>query len=81
MATTSPKFWLNSLDFLKGLAVAALSQPVLIILTSLTAGQFNINWTEQWQLAVSSAAAYLIKNFFSGPAKSQTPVTPPPGTV
>lgn len=66
MATTSPKFTLQALDFLKSLAVAALSQPILVILTSLAAGSFNINWTEQWHLAVASGAAYLIKNFFSG---------------
>lgn len=66
MATTSPKFSLQVLDFLKSLAVAALSQPILVILTSLSAGTFTINWTEQWHLAVSAGAAYLIKNFFSG---------------
>ena len=66
MATTSPKFSLQAMDFLKGLAVAALSQPLLIILTTIAAGHFTINWTEQWHLAVSSGAAYLIKNFFSG---------------
>jgi hypothetical protein len=67
MATTSPKFSLTIEDYLKGLAVASLSQPILVILTSFSAGHFDINWTEQWHLAVSSAAAYLIKNFFSGP--------------
>jgi len=67
MATSSNQFSLNISDFLKGLAVAALSQPVLVILTSLSAGHFDINWTEQWHLAVSSGAAYLIKNYFSGP--------------
>ena len=66
MTTTSPKFSLNVQDFLKSLAVAALSQPILVILTSITAGNFNINWTEQWHLAASAGAAYLIKNFFSG---------------
>lgn len=70
MATTSPKFTLQALDFFKSLAVAALSQPILVILTTLSAGTFTINWTEQWHLAVSAGAAYLIKNFFSG-------VTPP----
>lgn len=67
MPTTSPKYSLDLRDFLKSLAIASLSQPVLVLLTSLSAGQFNINWTEQWHLAVSSAAAYLIKNYFSGP--------------
>lgn len=67
MATTSPKFKLDVWDFLKSLAVASLSQPALVILTSLSAGHFNINWTETWHLAVASAAGYLIKNYFSGP--------------
>jgi len=66
MPTTSPKYSLNVADFLKSLAVASLSQPALVILTTLAAGHFNINWTEQWHLAVSAAAGYLIKNFFSG---------------
>lgn len=73
MPTTSPKFSLNVLDFLKSFALAAISQPLLVILTSFSAGHFNINWTEQWHLAVSAGAAYLIKNFFSG--------TPPPPTT
>lgn len=67
MATTSPKFSWNLSDFLKSLAVASLSQPILVILTSWSAAHFTINWTEQWHLAVSSGAAYLIKNYFSGP--------------
>lgn len=67
MATTSPKYKLDVLDFLKSLAVASLSQPALVILTSLSAGHFKIDWTETWHLAVASAAGYLIKNYFSGP--------------
>lgn len=72
---TSKKFTLNVSDFLKSLAVAALSAPLLVILTSISSGQFNINWTEEWHLAASSAAAYLIKNFFT---ESHTVFTPPP---
>lgn len=68
MATTSPKFSLQLADFLKSLAVAAISQPLLVLLTSFAAGHFNINWTEQWHLAASAGAAYLIKNYFSGPS-------------
>ena len=78
---TSKQFTLNAKDFLLSLAVAALSGPVMILLTSLQAGQFNIDWTKLWQLAVSSAAGYLIKNFFT---PAQTTVTPPataPGTT
>lgn len=66
MATTSPKYSWNWFDAGKAFVVAALSQPILIILTSITQGQFNINWTEQWHLAASAGAAYLIKQFFSG---------------
>lgn len=79
--TTSKQFSLNAKDFLLSLAVAALSGPVMIILTSLQAGQFNIDWTKLWQLAVSSAAGYLLKNFLT---PAQTTVTPPatmPGTT
>jgi len=73
MANNSPKFALNVWDFLKSLAVGALSQPVLILLTSIAAGHFDINWTEQWHLAVASIAGYLIKNYFSG--KKEPPAT------
>lgn len=72
--TTSKQFWLNAYDFLKALAVAALSAPVSIALTSISQGQFAINWTQMWQLAAGSAAAYLLKNFLT---PSQTVSTPP----
>src|ERR1700753_977724 len=78
---TSTQFTLNCKDVLLSLPLTALSGPVLILLTSLQAGQFNIDWTKLWQLAVSSAAGYLIKNFFT---PAQTTVTPPaaqPGTT
>lgn len=81
MVITSKQFSLNVRDFLLSLAVAAGSGPVLILLTSLQAGQFNIDWTKLWQLAVSSAAGYLIKNFFT---PAQTTIAPPataPGTT
>ncbi len=67
MPTTSPKFSINWNDAAKSFLIAALSQPILVILTSFAAGHFAINWTEQWHMAVSAGAAYLIKNFFSGP--------------
>ncbi len=73
MTITSPKFSLNTKDWLMGLLMAVLS-PALVLLTNLAAGNFNINWTEEWHLAASAGAAYLIKNFFSGP----TPTGPSP---
>lgn len=68
MATASSKYSINWLDAGKSLLIAAISQPLLIVLTSFAAGHFNINWTEQWHLAVSAGAAYLIKNWFSAPS-------------
>lgn len=69
LTSTSAKWKLDVADFIKSFLVAALSQPCLVILTSIAAGKFDINWTEQWHLAVSAAAAYLIKNLFSAPPK------------
>lgn len=67
MATTSPKFSLNQQDLFRGLLMAILP-PVLNILRTFATGDFNINWTEQWHLAVAACASYLLKNFFSGPS-------------
>ena len=66
MSTTSTKYSVNWLDAGKALVVAAISQPLLVVLTSFAAGTFTINWTEQWHLAASAGAAYIIKNYFSG---------------
>jgi hypothetical protein len=74
--TTSKQFWLNAQDFLKALAVAALTTPITVLLTSLQACTFTINWTDEWHLAVVSAAGYLLKNFFT-PAQTVTTPTPP----
>ena len=73
--STSSKFSLDWLDAAKALLMAAISQPLLVVLTSFAAGHFDINWTEQWHLAASAAAAYLIKNFFSSPVPSATTTT------
>lgn len=77
--STSVKNSLNWQDFGKSLLIAAFSAPILVALTSFQSGQFNINWTAEWQLAVSSAAGYLIKNFFSTPSTTP-PVTNSPMT-
>lgn len=71
MPTTSPKFSLDLRDAAKGFLMAILS-PLLVVLANWSTGHFDINWTEQWHIAVSAGAAYLLKNFFSGktPPKS-----------
>lgn len=67
MATinTSQQFWLNARDFGKALIIAALSTPITIILTSLEAGKFDIDWKALGIMAAGSAASYLLKNFFT----------------
>lgn len=67
MATPSPKYSVNLKDAVEAALYAALSAPILVVLTSLSQGKFNINWTTLWQMAVSNLAAYLIKQYFSGP--------------
>lgn len=73
MATiyTSKQFWLNARDFGKAIAVAALSTPVTVVLTSLQAGRFNIDWKALAIMAIGSAASYLLKNFLT-PAQTVT---------
>lgn len=63
--TTSKQFWLNARDYAKALAVASVTAPLSIILSSLSAGKFIIDWTAMWHLALASGAAYLLKNFFT----------------
>lgn len=89
MATvTTTSKWLGVQDFLKALAVAALSAPLTAVLTSLSAGTFTINWTDTWHLAVVSGAAYLLKNLVTPsqtviqgatPGTTTTVTIPPPG--
>lgn len=70
--TSSKQFWLNARDYLRALVVASVSAPLSIILSSISAGKFIIDWTSMWHLALASGAAYLIKNFFT---PAQTVIT------
>lgn len=65
LVTISDKFTLAWNDFGKAFIVAVLTTPVTTLLTSLQAGNFDINWKSLGVVAVSSAAAYLLKNLFS----------------
>lgn len=71
MPTTSPKYSVNLKDAIEAALYAALVSPFLVILTSFSAGKFDINWTAEWQMAVSNLAGYLIKKYFSGPKPPQ----------
>lgn len=70
--TTSKQFWLNARDFGKAIAIAALSTPITLILTSIEAGKFNIDWKTMGIMAAGSAASYLLKNFLT---PAQTVIT------
>lgn len=67
MATTSPKYSVNLKDAVEAALYAAFVSPFLVILTSISAGKFNINWTAEGQMALSNLAGYLLKQYFSGP--------------
>lgn len=63
--TSSAQWRLNAYDFGKALLVAACSQPITLILTSISAGHFNIDWKAMGLMALGSAASYLLKNFIA----------------
>lgn len=88
VATTSKKFSLKLTDWEKGLIVAAISPIVPIIMQSLNAGSFTLDWKVIGTTALAAGIAYLAKNFFSPaqtvitgiPVGTTTTVTiPPPG--
>jgi hypothetical protein len=70
--TTSPFLSINWKDFFDGLAFSVVTTIVLPILTSIQAGQFNIDWTKEWQLGVSAIAGYILKALFTGPSQTAT---------
>lgn len=75
--TTSKQFSLNWRDAGKGLLMAVIGAVVSPILESLQAGVFTIDWKHVLAGAITAAAAYLMKNFFT-PAKTViTGVKPP----
>lgn len=84
MATVTSKQWLvNGRDALHALAIAALTTPVSILLSSIQAGNFNIDWTNMWHLALAGGAGYILKAWIT-PSQtittnvSGTPPTTPP---
>ena len=70
--TTSKQFRLNVPDWVKAFIVAAISPVVPILLSSLNAGTFTVNWKEVGTTALAAGIAYLAKNFFS---PTQTTIT------
>lgn len=58
------QFSLNLRDWLKGVYVAVVSPVLALILEQIGVGNFSFNWKELGVLAITTLAAYLLKNFF-----------------
>ncbi len=63
--TTSKQFSLKLNDFWKGLIMAVGTPVIAILLTSLQANSFDINWKMVATTALSTLLVYLGKNFFT----------------
>jgi hypothetical protein len=84
MSTTSAKYSVNWKDAIGAAIFASIASPLLVVLTALSQGNFNIDWTVQWHVAVSNLAAYLIRQYFAGPKypvpTSQPSLSDPPSS-
>lgn len=80
VVTTSKRFSLTAPDWLKGLAVATLTTPITIIISSLMKQTWVIDWNQIGQVALIGFLGYITKNFLTG---SQTTITgtPAPDTT
>jgi len=72
-SVTSEKFSINWKDTLKGLIVSVGTAVVVIIQSSLDAGNLNFNWKQIGMAAIAALVTYLVKNFFTS-ASIQTKV-------
>lgn len=73
---TSGLWKLDWRDVLKGLLVAALTQPFMILQQSLAAGKLTCDWRAMGMAAVGGLVAYLVKNFFTPEQVIVKPDTP-----
>lgn len=85
---TSKKYSLALPDIWKGLLVAAISPVIPIIMASLNAGSFVIDWKVIGTTALAAGLAYIAKNFFTSQqtivnnaTPGQTVVIPPAATT
>ena len=59
------QFSLKVWDFLKGIYMAVIVPLLVTVLEVIQAGSFDLDWESLARIAVSSIAAYLLKNFLS----------------
>ena len=62
---TSSLYALNVQDFLKGLLVAVISSVLVVLQSSLDAGNLKFNWHAIAVTATAAGVGYLLKNFFT----------------
>ncbi len=65
----SEQFSINFRDLGKGLIISALTSALVLIQTSLGAGQLTFNWTQIGTAALAGGLAYLFKNGVLEPPK------------
>jgi hypothetical protein len=63
--TSSKIFTIDRLDILKALLMSLLTPALVIIQSSLDAGNLNFNWKAIGMAAVAGGGSYILKNFFS----------------
>jgi hypothetical protein len=80
VVTTSKRFSLAVPDWLKGLAVATLTTPITIIISSLMNKTWTMDWNQIGQVALYSFLGYILKNFLT-PAQTTITGTPAPGAT
>lgn len=56
---------LNSSDFLKGLIMAVLSTVITVVYQTVEAGSLTFDWKAIGTMALTTALAYIMKNFFT----------------
>lgn len=64
-AKTSSMFSVNWGDLLKGAIIAAITTPITIILESLNAGSFTVDWQHIGTIALAGFLSYIVKNFLT----------------
>lgn len=62
---TAGRGTLNARDFIRSLIVAAISPVFPIVMDSINAGDFALNWKHIWMTAAGAAFAYLVKNLLT----------------
>ena len=58
-------FSLKTKDAVKALILSVLTSTLIVVQTSLDAGELNFNWNKIGMVALASAVAYIVKNWLT----------------